>query len=699
MIPTSLLDDRRRLFGWVHLVSGLTLSLFIVVHLVSGCCYELSLVEGLLVLVILVTYWRIRGGAALETVEHTLMASALLLFSALVFFESIDDTGIFWMAGFPFLAYFVHQVRKARYWVAALAVELALAALLQAAGQVETPYSESQLLCVMGIVLFFWVFAHIYQSQLESRTRQFQHSCQALAEQQQHIRTILDHSPVGIWMLDSDRHIQYLNRAWVVWSGISEEQARRTGDYSALLPAELASRALASDQACFDSDGAYSFRETIPCADGVMRTFDMIKVRLNDERGRITGLVGFAIDVSRQVAAEAEQRQLEQQMQHAQRLESLGVMAGGIAHDFNNLLTAIKGSIELARQEPALSAGLQTSINCIDAAAQAAIDLCQQMLAYSGKGKLRTELFDIRDMIRAMRSLLEVSVGKHIALHCDFDDQPVAIEADRAQFRQILLNLVSNASEAIPADRQGRIDIGVARRQLEAGRSDRFFGSALSPGCYAVLSVSDNGSGMDAETLEHMFDPFFTTKFTGRGLGLSAILGILRAHRAGMEVESRSGSGTRIRVWFPCSDSAVEPAPAEEVLPMEQMPWSGRVLLVDDEAGVIQVASRMLEKLGLTVVTAANGRKAIEIFGSDAAIDWVMLDVTMPEMDGLECLRRLRENRPDIYVVMSSGYNADSALMPTQECQPDDFLTKPFSFSALRTAARRACESVRRPEL
>ncbi len=693
MSPVSVFDDRRKMFAWVHLASAFTLTLFIAVHLSAGCCYALSAVEGLLALVMLGSYLAIRRGAALASVEDVLMASAVLLFSALVFFQSVHDTGVFWIAGFPFVAYFVQRVQRARYWVAFFAAEILVAAWMQSHYLFQTPYSVTQLLCLDAVVLFFWLFAHIYQSQLESRNRQLETSYQQLGKQQARLQAILDHSPIGIWMIDDSRHLQFLNKAWERWSGISEQDALLTNDYSTLLPEPFAAKALASDHACFNGDGSCYSREQIPCDDGELRTLDIIRVRLVDSSGKASGLVGFAIDVSQQVKAEAEQLLLEQQMQHAQRLESLGVLAGGIAHDFNNLLTAINGSVALMRLEENIPDAIGSSINCIDSATQAATELCQQMLAYSGKGLQRTELFDVREMIESMQSLLEASIGKHVSLRCNFASIAGAIEADRAQFRQLLLNLIVNASEAIEPAQTGKIDLSVARRNFEDRHQQRFLGVEPDTGNYVVISIRDNGSGMDAELIDRMFEPFFTTKFTGRGLGLSAILGILRAHKAAIAVDSQPGAGTTIEVWFPAVADLPVAAVPPEIESSVSRPQRGRVLLVDDEPGVLDVAGRMLAKIGLEVETAVNGREALTRFAEDSGFDWVMLDVTMPEMDGNACLKAMREIRPDLYVVMTSGYTADNALTLDGDCQPDDFLTKPFSFDALRSAAQRAMES------
>jgi len=683
----SVFKDRRQVFAWVHLVSVISLLFFISTHLIEGCCYPLAMIETGLVVIMLVALWRIRQGASMQSIENILMASAVVLFSALVFFESIADTGAFWISGFPFVAYFVHQVKKARFWVALLFTEIIVAACLQSAHQVVTPYSVTQLFCLAAIVLFFWVFAHIYQSQLELSKQMLQKSYDTLAQHKQQMQVILDHSPIGIWMLDAEFHIQFLNRAWVIWSGISELQAQQASDYRDMMPDSLAARIQGTDQACFEGGADYC-REEIPCADGKKRIFDMVKVKLTGANGEASGLVGFAIDVSEKVRAEKEQKSLEQQVQHSQRLESLGVMAGGIAHDFNNLLTVIQGNIELLKVDCPHDENILSSLDCMATASQAAIELCTQMLVYSGKGAMQKKAFYLRELIEEMLPLLHVSVGKQARLQCDLGQCAAAIQADRSQIRQVLLNLVINASEAMAPDQHGDIDVRLSDQQLDIASEHHFIGGNIQAGMFHVLSIRDHGVGMDADTIEHMFDPFFTTKFTGRGLGLSAILGILRAHDAGLEVDSRPGEGSCISVWFPAAeDAVVQPHSDDLVVSCKQ---SGRVLVVDDESGVLQVAARMLEKTGVNVVTASSGREAVALFGQGGKFDWVMLDVTMPEMDGVECMMHLRNIQPDIYIMMTSGYNADCAIIPSQESPPDDFLTKPFTFASLRAAAAKA---------
>jgi len=672
----------------VHLAAGMALSLFIAIHLAEGCCYELSIAEAALAVVMVFTYWRIRSGASLVPIENTLMASAVALFSSLILFQSIEDTGIYWVAGMPFVAYFVLQASRARYWVGFFVVELTVIAFLKQGNVIDSPYSAAQIFCLAAVILFYWVLAHIYKSQLEHRQVLLNDSYQSLAIQQKRMQVILDHSPVGIWMVDMQRHIQFLNKAWVEWSGISEQQARQAGDYTTLIPDELAAMMLQSDRDCLNGDGACYFQQEVSCADGRLRTFDMIKVKLVDANDCALGVVGFAIDITEKMQAEVEHLALERQVQHSQRLESLGVMAGGIAHDFNNLLTAIQGSVELARLEGGLSANLQESLQCIDAATRAATELCRQMLAYSGKGLFKPELFQICDLVHEMRPLFDVSIGKNVLLQIRCDPEACLVQGDKGQLNQVLLNLVINASEAIGPDKQGKINLTVSLEALTASDEHHFHGSELLPGSFVVLSVEDNGSGMDAEVIEHMFDPFFTTKFTGRGLGMSAVLGILSAHDAGIEVQSRPGVGTTISVWLPHQNGGLDHCLATTARAATVS--SGRVLVVDDEQAVLGVVKRMLERLGLSVVTACDGTEAVDIFSRDRAFDWVLLDVTMPEMDGVECLKRLREINPGLYVVMSSGYDPENALAASYGTMPDDFLTKPYTIGALKVIVEKA---------
>ncbi|ATX82613.1 PAS domain S-box-containing protein [Mariprofundus ferrinatatus] len=684
----SVFDDRRKVLLLVHLISAITLAFFSLIHYFDPDCFALFAAEAMLAVVMVVSCWFIRNGADLIIIENSLMLCAVTLFTALIFFNSIANTGIYWVAGYPFVANFVHPARQAKYWVIAFAVELVAVGGLISSGVLTLPYSAIQIFCLVSVILFFGILAYIYRSQLELRQQQLAEANSHLEQQQYRMQVILDHSPIGIWMVDRNLNFQFVNRTCSVWGEISESQLQQIEAGSLPVPKALAEKWMASDQQCLDSEEAYHAQEEIE-VDGVVRTFDITKVKVVDSQGDFLGIVGFANDITDKVIAEMEHESLERQVQHSQRLEALGIMAGGVAHDFNNLLTAIQGGVELAKMETGLSDSMQESLACINSAAYAATDLCRQMLAYSGKGLMKYEPINVRGLIEEMHPLFEVSIGKHISFELDFDHSKGLIEGDRSQVSQVLLNLVTNAAEAIGSDKQGRILLSLHHQDIGEGRVDPVSGVEMKPGCYVVIAVKDNGCGMEPAVIEHMFDPFFTTKFTGRGLGLSAILGILRSHHAGMEVQSIPGKGSDISVWFPCycKDGLF---PETDKQPALVATEKAKVLVVDDEGSVAAVAKRMLEKLGQQVVVASNGMEAIELFSKEADIDWVLLDVTMPEMDGVACLKALRTLDPDVYVTMSSGYDAESALNNSAGCQPDDFLSKPYTFASLRTVVEHA---------
>lgn len=671
----------------VLLVCAATLVLFVGVHLYEDCCYALSLTEAILAVAVVLLYWLLQRDISMRIIEDGLMICAVLLFAALIFFESIENSGAYWMAGFPFVAYFVKDARAARYWVGFFVIGMVAASALESIAIVTAQYSPIQLMCVVAVCLFFWLLAHIYKTELDGHQTLLEKTNRALDAQQLHMKVILDHAPVGIWMLDTNRHIQFLNNAWVQWIGVSEEEARKQEDYSTLLPDDVARQCLASDEACLNSDdNTYSVREVIPCADGKAHTFDMIKVKLSNAKGEPTGLVGFAIDVTERLEAEETQQKLQLQMQHAQRLESVGVLAGGIAHDFNNLLTAIQGHNELARLEEGLPPGIAEHLDCIEQASHTAADLCQQMLAYSGKGKFVVQDISLTELVRGVQQLIESSVGKHVKVHYRLDDKLPAIEADISQIRQVLLNLVINASESIPEDQAGEITITTGTMEPdESYFTETYIGREIIEDSYAYLEVSDNGCGMDAETQGKIFEPFFTTKFAGRGLGLSAVYGIVKGHKGSLKIDSHPGQGTSMRSSFPYSDrkpSAIGLSGSQQV-ELEMPP--GKVLLVDDEATVLRVASRMLERMGLDVITAKDGLEGVEAFRKHQGdIICVLLDMTMPNMDGMVCMAELRRFDPAVKVLLSSGYNEDELIERLEGVMPDAFLKKPYTYEALQ---------------
>ncbi len=398
---------------------------------------------------------------------------------------------------------------------------------------------------------------------------------------------------------------------------------------------------------------------------------------LHGEDGRLLGFTAMVLD-------QTERRQSEEALRLAQKLESLGVLAGGIAHDFNNLLTAILGHVDLALGKTDAAHPAAPHLHQIDATARRAAELSRQMLAYSGRGPFHVSSLDLNRQVREMAGLLSVSIAKKVILDVDLEDPLPGVKADAAQFQQVILNLVTNASEAI-GERGGIVRLRTRAVQLEAeALAWEFPGQVLEPGPYVRLEVMDDGCGMDAETIGRIFDPFFTTKFTGRGLGLSAMLGIVRGHRAGIRVESRPGQGTTFILVFPAGGEAEESEGPVARAPAGAL--AGHVLVVDDEEIVRDLAGMALEALGLEVLLARDGLEAVasvELHGH--RLDLVLMDLTMPRMDGAEAFRIIRALHPRLPVILTSGYTEAESLRSLDGLQPESFLQKPFRVPDLQT--------------
>jgi PAS domain S-box-containing protein len=414
-------------------------------------------------------------------------------------------------------------------------------------------------------------------------------------------------------------------------------------------------------------------------ADGRRMPCSLTAQLLRDEEGRPAHICGTLRDVSPRKQAEAEQRRLEEQIRSAQKLESLGVLAGGIAHDFNNLLMGVMGHAGLALMELDEGTPLHDTIKQIEVAAQRAAELCGQMLAYAGKGTLRITIVDINQVIREMSRLLAATITKRARLHLGLDDHPLPVRGDVTQIRQVVMNLICNASESIQ-DRSGAITVRTERVPRPSHKKGLILMDNRHDGDYVCLEVADTGCGMDADTRARIFDPFFTTKFAGRGLGLAAVLGIVKGHGGDIELESQPGEGTTFRVYFPLHAEPHRPAapsPAREI--PEPRRAGSAILVVDDERIVREVARRILERQGYRVYLAENGHEALDYMARyHGEIRAVLLDVTMPGMSGEEVLRRLRREHPQVPVVLSSGYSEEDELVNRLQGDAVRFIQKPY---------------------
>jgi signal transduction histidine kinase len=374
----------------------------------------------------------------------------------------------------------------------------------------------------------------------------------------------------------------------------------------------------------------------------------------------------------------------------SEKLKSLGVLAGGIAHDFNNLLMGILGNADLALEHLPPEARAGRFARSIKKEAQRAADLCRELLAYSGKGQFVIEPIDLSDVVEDMTELLRLSIAKKAVVAYRLDPALPAVEADVTQIRQIIMNLVINASEALE-EGEGEITVATGSRSCDREYlRETYLGEGLPEGTYVYFEVSDTGCGLDEAARARLFEPFFTTKFTGRGLGLSAVLGIVRGHQGTIDIRSEPGRGTRMRVLFPSSDR-LAPAGSAEEEPTRGDLGGGTVLVVDDEPSVREIAAEMMRTLGFRVITAADGRSALEEFGQRAEeIELVLLDMTMPRMSGEEAFREIQKLRADARVILSSGYDEQEAVRRMTAAGLTGFLQKPYSLSDLRSAVHQA---------
>ncbi len=328
-------------------------------------------------------------------------------------------------------------------------------------------------------------------------------------------------------------------------------------------------------------------------------------------------------------------------------------------------------------------------------AATRAADLTREMLAYSGTRSVALQRFDLSQLVEEMTHLLDAMVSKNAEVCCEFPDEPVAIEGDPTQIRQIAMNLITNASDAIDGS-PGRISVRTGTRAFDAAElAEATLDQTSGPGSYCFLEVADTGCGIRETERARLFDPFFTTKFKGRGLGLAAVLGIVRSHRGAIWVHSEPGRGTVFRLALPASEDAVCRTPtaaAEETT--AEFATLGTVLIVDDEAYVRELTSRMLRRLGLCVRGAADGAEAVETFRTHRReIGVVLLDATMPKMSGAESFRALREIDPEVMIVYSSGHTEEDSRLDLRGERPDAFLAKPYASDAL---VRALAEATRR---
>jgi PAS domain S-box-containing protein len=432
-----------------------------------------------------------------------------------------------------------------------------------------------------------------------------------------------------------------------------------------------------------DRDRISALELEVLCKDKSRIWVEIVSSFLRDEDGKPIGVLGVSRDIDERKRSEQTRRSLESQIQQMQKMESLGVLAGGIAHDFNNLLVGIMGNSELTLDTlPEGSVGRTYLEQTLTSSKQAA-DLCQQLLAYSGQGRFVIEAIDLSETVEEMLSLLQVTLPKDVHMICNFDESAPPIEADATQIKQAIMNLVINAADAIGKDTGGTITISVGTQRVKANDLSRLIGNPdCRRGKYLFLEVTDTGCGMDKETLAKMFDPFFSTKDMGHGLGLSAILGIVRGHSGAITVDSKMGEGTQVRLLLP-AQKVVLSKPAETSRSDVRF-TGGTILVVDDESFVRTFAETALKSKGYQTLSAANGKEAVDIFKDKKdQIDAVLMDLTMPVMNGQEACTAMQRIDPDVSIVLASGFSEPDLVAQFGGNGTIAFLQKPYMINVL----------------
>jgi len=451
-----------------------------------------------------------------------------------------------------------------------------------------------------------------------------------------------------------------------------------------LLDPERAAGIERVDQLVLASGQAREQEERWIHQDGSAHDYISQKFPLLDRDGRNWGLGVISTDITERKLAELAQLQ-------SQKLESLGLLSGGIAHDFNNLLGAILGNLGLAQMEIGPTAPAHDRLRTIESLVQKATSLTRQMLAYSGRGTSEVRPLSLNHIVDEMTHLLAISIPKKVELRYDLHPSLPTIAADASQLQQVVMNLVINAADAI-GDRPGTISLRTTAMSADQDYLRRTFqGQEMAVGTYVVLEVADDGCGMSPETLLKIFDPFFTTKFSGRGLGLSAIQGIIRGHKGGIRVYSEPGRGTAFKLLFPATAAATESAAPEAKV--QAFRGSGTVLVVDDEPSIRTMASNILGQLGFEALQAADGMEALMLYETHKAdIRLVILDLTMPHMDGAETCAALRARGYQTPILLSSGFNETEAVTRFSRDGLAGFLQKPYRVSTFIQAVRDALE-------
>lgn len=545
---------------------------------------------------------------------------------------------------------------------------------------------------VFGATLV-WVVMHLRRNE---RMRRNVRDCKMLNMQ---LKNILQHSREALYSIDlKTQRFGYLSPACFSLTGYTAAELGKTGLAGLLQHVHPEDKeevlrlieTLGAQTKEHEWLGVVEYR--FLHRDGQYRSLsDHLHVSYGSS-GEAVVLSGSVRDVTQIARLEESMRILERKFQDSQKMAGLGLLASGIAHDFNNLMTVVLGNAELALLE--CGGSDDGMLDEIKRTTLRAAELANQMLVYTGKTTVVINNINLSSVVKEMGSLLDVSISKKVSIQYCLADNLPAIRGDISQIRQVAMNLITNASEAI-GDRPGVIAISIHEVSLKPGEVKNIFppGQVLE-GRYVQLEVSDTGGGMSEETLRKIFNPLFTTKITGRGLGLASLLNAVQRHNGAVEVKSELRQGTVFRIYFPVEVSADDEVAREELKIDDEWRGYGTVLIADDEEAIRDVTTALMERLGFRVITAADGFETVDVYTENAEkISILLMDLNMPRLNGLEAALRIRHINPKVPLLFMSGYPREQVMSRFGQQSHTGFVNKPFQSSELAGAVRAVMEA------
>jgi two-component system cell cycle sensor histidine kinase/response regulator CckA len=583
---------------------------------------------------------------------------AILLFGFSAW--SLKQYGLYWSPLWPFLTLFANfsLLNLARFWREEKQVKSRTLELANTVTALRKEVSERQL------------------------------AEEALAISEERFRVLSEESPLGISVVGLDGRYEYLNPAFENIFGYTLAEVAAGRDWFRLAFPDQGKRheaiaAWIEDRLSQQGITGKSRTFEITCKDGSTKTILFRPVTIPNGKHFI-----LYEDISERLMAEQEMRLLEEKLYQSQKMEALGVLAGGIAHDFNNVLQAISGYVQLISAEKSTSKISRDRLNKVGQSAERAAGMIRQLMTMARKVETRSETVDLNQEIEQTVGVLEHTLPRMINIRTNLDKRLKCINGDPGQVEQVLFNLATNASHAMPVGG----DLSLATYNIRLTDDDCKTLPGLQPGEYVKLEVSDTGVGMDEETREHIFDPFFTTKPSGKGtgLGLSTVYGIVSSHGGHISCKSAPNQGTSFTIFLPAMTGADQVAPAQAFTPAEMPGGNESILVVDDEAPILESCQEALESVGYKVITASSGEQALEIFQeAPQRLGLVILDLNMPGMGGLKCLESMMALDPQAKIVVATGYADLEVEEEIYRLGGKLLIGKPYRFSDLMATLRK----------